>query len=124
MSKSDKLHKTLAFAAAVAALGTSVGATVESAQAQQGNFGAVQDKTTPLREPGASQLKYETRQKKFALPKSRGGGVRPTSPLQSGITIGGKGPAGATQHKTWSGKIQDERFTGGTKGGLAPSGKQ
>ena len=123
MRKSCNLDKTLAFATAVAARGTCVGATMAQARAQQGNFGAVQDTTAP-RGSGASQLKYESHQKKYVLPETRGGGVQPTSPAYSGITISAKSRVGAKQYKDGTGAIQARQLTGGTKGELVPAVKQ
>ncbi|MFZ1910212.1 MAG: hypothetical protein WAU52_14135 [Burkholderiales bacterium] len=121
MKKSESLHKTLAFAAAVAALGTSVGATMEHAlaQSEQGKIGAVQDKTTPLRKGGAAQLKYESNQHKVYRR-----GVHPISPAASGITISGKSRIGATQDKDRAGAGQGKVINGPGGRELVPAVKQ
>ena len=124
MKKSESLHRTLAFAAAVAALGTSVGATMEHAlaQSEQGEIGAVQDKTTPLRKEGAAQLKYESNQHKYGQFQ---GGVHPISPAASGMTISGKSRIGATQEKDRAGATQMKEVINGPGGReLVPAVKQ
>lgn len=115
MRKSCNLHKTLAFATVVAARGTCVGATMAQARAQQGNFGAVQDKTAPLRDAGSQKSKFGARRYKPQTPEDGPGGMQPITPAHAGMTIGGRNRARAAQYKG-SG--------GGLKGGLVPAVKQ
>jgi len=120
---SQNLNKTLVYAAAVAALGTSVGATIEHAlaQSEQGKIGAVQDKTSPLRGGGAAQLKYESNQHKHS---EYGGGVRPIGPGASELTISGKNRIGATQDKAKAGASQKKAINGPGGRELVPAVKQ
>lgn len=141
MSKSEKmaLQKSLAFAAAVAALGVSVGVAVENARAEgagpQGKIGAVQDKHRLS--PGASQLKYKSNQHKswsrnsgatqykHQTPEDQRGGMHPINGNQAGATVtnSGKVGIGATQDKVRTGAKQSKMLTGpNTIGGAG--GKQ
>lgn len=121
MKKSETLNKTLAFAAAVAALGASVGATMEHAlaQSEQGKIGAVQDKTAALRKGSAAQLKYESNQY-----KEYQRGMHPVGPAASGITISGKSRIGATQDKHRAGASQNKVINGPGGRELVPAVKQ
>jgi hypothetical protein len=90
MSKSDNrpLHKTLAFAATLAALGTAVGASTEPAHAQQAG-------------------------KNYApLLENRGPGMQPINPGQTQNTIGGKSRIGAEQMKEMPAAKQGKFKTG------------
>jgi len=90
MSKSDNrpLHKTLAFAATLAALGASVGVSPAPAHAQQPS-------------------------KNYApLLENRGTGMQPINPGQNQNTIGGKSRIGAEQGKVMPAAKQAKFKTG------------
>ena len=90
MSKSDNrpLHKTLAFAATLAALGASVGVSPAPAHAQQPS-------------------------KNYApLLENRGPGMHTIEPTQNQNTIGGKSRIGGEQYKERSGATQGKVRTG------------
>jgi len=87
-SGSPSLQKTLAFAATLAALGASVGASTEPALAQQPT-------------------------KNYApLLENRGTGMQPIGPTQNEKTIGGKSRIGAEQQKERAGASQGKVRTG------------
>jgi len=90
MKKSDSpsLQKTLAFAATLAALGASVGASTEPALAQQPT-------------------------KNYApLLENKGTGMHTIEPTQNQNTIGGKSRIGGEQYKERSGATQGKVRTG------------
>jgi hypothetical protein len=123
MKKSDResLHNTLALAAAIAALGTSVGATLEQALAATPaeEQSASQSKTTRKQggdaaqgkiKGGASQLKLE---RKTGAPGSDNSLNPQPLPPKQGI--------GATQQRAKAGASQMKGITGGTAGGQLPA---
>jgi hypothetical protein len=67
MKKSESLHRTLAVAATLAALGASVGVPAGQvlAASPTGKYGAVQDKMARLHGTGAVQSKIEASQVKI-----------------------------------------------------------
>lgn len=100
MKKSDSpsLQKTLAFAATLAALGASVGATTEPALAQQPS-------------------------KNYApLLENRGTGMHTIEPTQNQNTIGGKNRIGGEQYKERAGATQGKVRTGAGQSKLERGG--